>query len=265
MSGDGEDWRRRVEAVLGPATDARPLGDGVWALSTRSGPVVVKRGPGASDEAEGLARLASWPGAPPVPDVVVAEPGLVALRWVDQGPRTAGHDEFLGRSLAGLHDAPWPEWGGGSSWIGSCRADPAVHADGPSFLTARLGQLAERCGLGPQTDRLSARIGSLLPPDGPSLLHGDLWWGTVLWGADGRAWLIDPSVHGGYPEEDLAMLALFGTVPDAVVRSYVEVRPLAEGWEDRVGLFQLVPLLVHTILFGGAYRARAEEVLHRLS
>ena len=87
----------------------------------------------------------------------------------------------------------------------------------------------------------------------------------MLWGADGRAWLIDPSVHGGYPEEDLAMLALFGTVPDAVVRSYVEVRPLAEGWEDRVGLFQLVPLLVHTILFGGAYRARAEEVLHRLS
>jgi fructosamine-3-kinase len=41
------------------------------------------------------------------------------------------------------------------------------------------------------------------------------------------------------------------------------VRPPAEGWEDRVGLFQLVPLLVHTVLFGGGYRAQAEAVARR--
>jgi fructosamine-3-kinase len=95
------------------------------------------------------------------------------------------------------------------------------------------------------------------------LVHVDLWWGNVLWGADGRAWLIDPSVHGGHPEEDLAMLALFGTVPERVRRAYAEVHPPAHGWEDRVGLFQLVPLLVHTVLFGGGYRAQAEAVARR--
>jgi fructosamine-3-kinase len=94
-------------------------------------------------------------------------------------------------------------------------------------------------------------------------VHGDLWWGNVLFGADGRSWLIDPSVHGEHPEEDLAMLALFGPVPSRVLAAYCEVRPLTAGWEDRVALFQLYPLLVHVVLFGGGYRARAESVARR--
>jgi fructosamine-3-kinase len=87
----------------------------------------------------------------------------------------------------------------------------------------------------------------------------------VLAGADGRSWLIDPSVHGGHPEEDLAMLALFGFVPDRLLAAYREVRPLAQGWQQRIPLFQLYPLLVHTVLFGGGYRAQAEAVAHRFA
>ena len=108
-----------------------------------------------------------------------------------------------------------------------------------------------------------ARLPELMPPGGPALLHGDLWWGNVLFGADGRSWLIDPSVHGGHPEEDLAMLALFGAVPRRVLAAYEEVHPLAAGWRHRVALFQLYPLLVHTVLFGGGYRSQALGVAKR--
>ena len=108
-----------------------------------------------------------------------------------------------------------------------------------------------------------ARLDELLPPGGPALVHGDLWWGNVLFGSDGRAWLIDPSVHGGHPEEDLAMLALFGEVPDRLLRAYAEVQPLRPGWQERIALFQLYPLLVHSVLFGGGYRARAAAVAGR--
>ena len=73
------------------------------------------------------------------------------------------------------------------------------------------------CNLVDAVDRVAARLPDLLPPGGPALVHGDLWWGNVLFGADGRGWLIDPSVHGGHPEEDLAMLALFGPVPDRLL------------------------------------------------
>ncbi len=111
--------------------------------------------------------------------------------------------------------------------------------------------------------RVVDRLPALLPPGGPALVHGDLWWGNVLFATDGRSWLIDPSVHGGHPEEDLAMLALFGSVPAPLRTAYAETRSLHDGWEERVELFQLYPLLVHTVLFGGGYRARAERIARR--
>jgi fructosamine-3-kinase len=225
----------------------------------------VKTGPGVLDEAEGLAELGRCEGAPPVPDVLVAEPGLLVTRWVEQGPRTEVHDEALGRMLAALHTPRWPHFGGGSSWIGDCPVDPAVHREGTAFYGSRLSALAARCDLDRQIRPVVDRIGRLLPPDGPALVHGDLWWGNVLWGADGRPWLIDPSTHGGHPEEDLAMLGLFGPVPDATARAYAAVRPPAAGWEERVDLFRLYPLLVHTVLFGGGYRSEAEAVIRRLT
>ena len=51
--------------------------------------------------------------------------------------------------------------------------------------------------------------------------------------------------------------------PGGYGSAYAEVRPPADGWVDRVGLFQLVPLLVHTVLFGGAYGGQAQEVARR--
>jgi len=81
--------------------------------------------------------------------------------------------------------------------------------------------------------------------------------------ADGRPWLIDPSAYGGHREVDLAMLRLFGgrAGPDRrIFAAYEEAAPLAGGWEERVELWQLLPLLVHAVLFGGSYAGAAERV-----
>jgi fructosamine-3-kinase len=172
---------------------------------------------------------------------------------------------MLGRALAALHRAPLRDWGGGSSWIGTCPVDPSPSPDGATFYGARLRALSVRCGLEDTVTAVASRLVELLPPGGPALVHGDLWWGNVLFGSDGRSWLIDPSVHGGHPEEDLAMLALFGSVPERLLRAYDEVHPLVSGWEQRVALFQLYPLLVHAVLFGAGYRAQAEAVARRFS
>jgi fructosamine-3-kinase len=263
--GPSHEWRTRLEAVAGPIESVRSLAGAAWRVEAGGHRLVVKVGPGTPDEAEGLRRLRAVSGAPPVPGVVLAEGDLLVTTAVDQARRTEGHEEVLGRALARLHGTRLAQWGGGSAWIGACPVDPAPSPDGAAFYGARLEELARRCGLADAVAPVTARLHSLLPPGGPALLHGDLWWGNVLFGADGRCWLIDPSVHGGHPEEDLAMLALFGPVPDRVLNAYAEVLPLHPGWEERVGLFQLYPLLVHTVLFGGGYRRQALEVARRFS
>jgi len=227
--------------------------------------LVVKVGPGALDECDGLRQLRGVPGAPPVPDVVLADDNLLVTAAIDQTARTPAHEMFLGGALARLHRAPFSHWGGGSSWIGDCRVDPARWPDGAGFYGARLNVLSARCGLEDVVRPVVAKLGELLPPGGPALLHGDLWWGNVLFGVDGRSWLIDPSVHGGHPEEDLAMLALFGPVPEHLLGAYMEAHALSSGWKERIELFQLYPLLVHAVLFGGGYRARAEGVARRFA
>jgi fructosamine-3-kinase len=256
--------RRRLAGTLGTVDSAQPLGGTAYLVEVDGRRLVAKFGPGCRDEADGLRQLGAA-GGPPVPAVVLDEADLLVTAAVDQVPRTAGHLESLGRGLALLHRTTSPHWGGGSSWVGACPVDPAARTDGPTFYAARLLDLSARSALEHVVSLVAARLGELLPPDGPVLVHGDLWWGNVLFGTDGRSWLIDPSVHGGHAEEDLAMLALFGAVPDRLLRAYGEVQPLHAGWEERVALFQLAPLLVHAALFGGGYRDRAEGVARRFA
>ena len=82
-------------------------------------------------------------------------------------------------------------------------------------------------------------------------------------GTNGRNWLIDPAAHGGHREFDLAMMRLFGGFGSDCFAAYGEAFPLSEGWQDRVALHQLAPLVVHAIKFGGSYPAAVDAALAR--
>jgi protein-ribulosamine 3-kinase len=94
----------------------------------------------------------------------------------------------------------------------------------------------------------------------PSLVHGDLWSGNII---DQRV-VIDPAVHHGDRELDLAMLDLFGGVPPPLRAGYEAVWPLDEGWERRRPALQLYHLLVHVRLFGAGYHRGVADRLDRL-
>jgi fructosamine-3-kinase len=156
------------------------------------------------------------------------------------------------------------------SQFGSLRLPNEPAVDWPSFYAERrlrpLAAIARHRGALPDAgvravERVCERIAELAgPPEPPARLHGDLWGGNVMADREGRPWLIDPSAYGGHREVDLAMLRLFGAPSERVFDAYAEVTPLAEGWEQRVQLWQLAPLLVHAVLFGGSYPAAAERV-----
>ena len=230
-------------------------------------------------EAAGLRWLAE-PGALRTPRVLELDERYLALEWIPPAPAgrldTAGAEE-LGRGLAATHAAGAVSFGepgaGLSSGFGSLRLSNEPTPDWPSFYAERrlrpLADVArERRALShagcDAVERVCERMPELAgPAEPPARLHGDLWSGNVMADADGRPWLIDPSAYGGHREVDLAMLRLFGAPSERVFAAYEELAPLTDGWQERVELYQLLPLLVHALLFGGSYRAAAERVALR--
>ena len=272
------------------AREARRVGGGdineAWHVRLQSGQEAFVKtradaGPGEyALEAAGLHWLAE-PGALRTPRVIEATDDYLALEWVSPGILSVVGAEELGRGLAATHAAGAPSFGdpgfgerlGIEARIGSLRLPNEPADDWPRFYaTRRLEPLVkiarERGALSAAgmaaTERVCERIGELSGPDEPpARLHGDLWSGNVHADEQGRPWLIDPSAYGGHREVDLAMLALFGAPSERVFSAYDEVAPLAEGWRERVGLWQLLPLLVHAVLFGGSYRSAAERIAMR--
>jgi fructosamine-3-kinase len=243
-----------------------------------------------ANEAAGLRWLAE-PGGVRTPEVLEVGEDFLALRWLQRGHLDEAGAEELGRGLARTHlaGAPCFGWTGGdtvqkpvggeaadagdarghdgSFGFGSLRLPNEPAEDWPTFYAERrlrpLAAIArERRALSREgvaaVERVCERAAELCgPAEPPARLHGDLWAGNVLADADGRPWLIDPSAYGGSREVDLAMLRLFGAPSQRVFAAYEESAPLAEGWRERVTLYQLLPLLVHAVLFGGSYGAAA--------
>lgn len=98
----------------------------------------------------------------------------------------------------------------------------------------------------------------------PSLLHGDLWSGNILFNMNG-ATLIDPAIYYGDKEMELAFILLFNTFGETFFSVYEEVHPLSDDfYESKVPLYQIYPLLVHIALYGGTYVRQLEQRLRRL-
>jgi fructosamine-3-kinase len=212
-------------------------------------------------EAAGLRWMAD--AGVPVPEVLEASEERLVLERIEAGP---ADPEELGRTVAGLHLAGAPAFGAlppgapGPFRIAAAEFPAGESDDWPSFYAEkRLLPLARHA---PGVEAVCGRIADLAgPAEPPARLHGDLWSGNVM----GRH-LIDPAAYGGHREIDLAMLALFGMPFPPTHRffaAYEEVAPLADGWRDRVDLYQLLPLLVHAELFGGGYGAQAERAARR--
>jgi fructosamine-3-kinase len=268
------------------ASDARRVGGGdineaFHVVLADGSEAFVKTRPDAAPgeyaaEAAGLRWLAQ-PGALRTPRVLDVDDRYLALEWVSTGRLDDAGAEELGRGLAETHAAGADAFGatgpGAFARFGSLGLPNDPAADWPTFYAERrlrpLARIARERRALPQSavdaiERVCERLPELAgAPERPARLHGDLWSGNVMAGADGRPWLIDPSAYGGHREVDLAMLRLFGAPSERVFAAYDELAPPAPGWEERVELYQLLPLLVHALLFGGSYRSAAERVALR--
>ncbi len=226
-------------------------------------------------EALGLAWLREA-GAVAVPEVIgwSDEPPMLVLEWIDEARGAEPDEDAFGRALAALHRSGAPCFGRRDRRSTGSRGLPNEPLDTwvEFYATQRLLPLAAlaRDGGALSTDAvagiesIAGRLADLGGPvEPPARLHGDLWAGNRLVDRSGLSWLIDPACHGGHREFDLAMMRLFGGFGATCHAAYHRAFPLADGWEQRVALHQLAPLVVHAIKFGGGYRQAVDDALRR--
>lgn len=239
-----------------------------YRLDTDAGPIFVKtqRSPPAgffAAEADGLARLGV---VVRVPRVLGVADTWLALEWLDPGPPRF---EAAGRALALVHQQRGARFGLARDNFMGAVPQANTAASRPTFATffreRRLDPLA-----GDLPAHVRRRLDALhledvlSEPDGPRLVHGDLWSGNLLHAAIGPVF-VDPAVHYGHPEQDLAMTRLFGGFAPAFEAAWRETfgQPTRadEEFPRRVAALNLYPLLVHVRLFGGGYIRAIEAAL----
>ena len=215
-----------------------------------------------------------------VPEVVACDDQMLAMEWIEQCalPREIEETEAA-KSIAALHSVSNDARMYGY-WYDTTIASFPQHNEQTQYNWGlflgqmRIMPMAEICyergyldrATMQRLERLSRDIYKLIDMSQitPSLLHGDLWSGNILF-AHAGAVLIDPAIYFGDKEMDLAFLRMFDTFGDTFWETYERVHPLSDDFETvKVPLYQLYPILVHIALYGEQYRGHLEKNLRIL-
>lgn len=274
----GEELVERVQAALrargfGPVVERHALEAGMQSTPVRwrfaEGPsVVVKTHATApvdwfTQEAAGLVTLREH--GMRVPTVVAAGEGYLVLEdlgaALPEGEGSVAAWEAFGRSLAGLHRGTAPRFGWETdNYLGIMPQRNAWADDGVAFFVEHraLRYLSEpgceRCLTADDrrgVERLLRRLEREAPREAPALLHGDLHCGNVLARSEvDEVVTYDPAVYYGLREAELSLVAQFGGFPEPFWRAYEEAFPLADGWRERLGLYEIKEYLGLIAQFG---------------
>lgn len=206
-------------------------------------------------EADGLDALRA-PGGFAVPEVLRVTPHFIVLADLGTAEPSPTYWEDAGRALARQHRQTADLFGyHRDNYLGVLPQRNPWTADGHAFFAEhRLLRYLEEPNCHSQLpfedrrrlERIAGNLVNLIPDQRPSLLHGDLWHGNLLPSPSGAPALIDPAVHYGWPEAELATLLLYNQLSETLFDAYEELHPLTPGWRDRLPLLHLRELLCIT-------------------
>jgi protein-ribulosamine 3-kinase len=199
---------------------------------------------------------------------------VIVMQFIQAASPQKNYWSRLGEQLAALHRHSNEQFGlDHDNYIGSLPQRNTAHSSWVEFfMHERLGvqlELAERNGLTDSRvrirfDRLYNNLADIFPEETPALLHGDLWSGNLMVNHKGEPCLIDPAVYYGHREAELAFTQLFGGFSNAFYDAYHNTFPLVPGFQNRVEIYNLYPLLVHANLFGESYLNQVNRILEKV-
>lgn len=228
-------------------------------------------------EAEGLNALSSE--CIRVPNVVcfgqIEEKYFLVLEYIPSGKLCPDFWEKLGMGLAQLHKSSHDYYGWHTdNHIGKIPQINSVKTKWTEFFIQNRLKPQIRLAVDNgymqslfirKFDQLFILLDDLLPIESPALIHGDLWSGNFMADDSGLPVVFDPAVYYAHREIEIAFTLLFGGFDHQFYKSYQTAFPLQPHFEERVGIYQLYPLLVHVNLFGPSYMTGISETLKRFA
>lgn len=225
-------------------------------------------------EARGLFAIAATQTIA-VPQVVlqsdVEDENFLLLEWIDTMRPTPNAFKALGRQLAEMHRRTDKLFGfTADNYMGSMPQSNRPQETWSKFfieerlqplvkLTVDKGYLNVRDTQ--NFESLYKRLPDLFSEEPPALIHGDLWSGNYLISVNEKPYLIDPAISYAHRECDIALTTLFGGFGNEFYTAYHETFPLTRGWQQRMDLWNLYPLLVHLNLFGLGYLGQVRDAV----
>ena len=200
---------------------------------------------------------------------------FLLLEWIDKGYQHTDFWRAFATDLAGMHRVSTDTFGlDHDNYIGRLPQSNRQHSLWhdffreermmPQIKLARSRNLIDY-DLENRFEKFFKRLEVIVPKETPSFLHGDLWNGNFMTDSLGNAAFFDPAVHYGHRETEIAFTKLFGGFSDDFYHVYNEVFPIENGFEDRIDIHNLYPLLVHLNLFGTSYLSGIIQTLNRFA
>jgi len=193
------------------------------------------------------------------------------MEYLESGSISGAYWESFGRSLASLHQKTEQKYGlDHDNYIGRLEQINSWRDNWIDFfIELRLEKQLELAldnhlvdqSFSKRFRKVYPHLSGILPLEPSSLLHGDLWSGNVVVGPDGNVGIIDPAAYYGSREIELAFTQLFGGFDRQFYECYQENYPLSPGYQERVPVYNLYPLMVHVNLFGTSYLAGVEHTI----
>lgn len=224
-------------------------------------------------EAKGLELLRSADINLEIPEAQVINKNFLVLSWIEEGGGREHSAQEFGRELAKLHRNTTDQFGlDHDNYIGRLPQSNTRHSNWADFFA--LERIEPQVKMGIESGKLTRsvlreveglykKLGSIFPTEQPALIHGDLWSGNYMFTKNGRASIYDPAAYYGHREMELAMTRLFGGFSANFYEGYNEEYKLEGGFDSRVSICNLYPILVHANLFGGSYCRQAENIIKR--
>ena len=196
---------------------------------------------------------------------------FLLMEWIEEKNKSDNFWNFFAKNLSELHSTTNDKFGlDHDNYIGSLKQSNTYYYDGVEFFinTRLVPQLEKLNSLNNSSffkkfDVLFNLLNEIIPVYQPSLLHGDLWSGNFLIDHSGHACIIDPAVYYGNREADIAMTKLFGGFSEEFYSNYNDYLPMLNGWQERMPIWNLYPLLVHANLFGSSYLNQINSILNK--